>query len=203
MELTEAFVFIAALLVFLLAAKTRNKIHLYVGATLLLFVFILPLTDHQQPPATIAAEERSTESSIIAQAAVLDRQAHAIIDNPPRTKSDSTDARDPNGTAAHFETAASNWLTRAEHGKPLDSFVDHNASTAAIRIVAAGSFLTSAVEAAVENCNDHDSHLNMAMADRIITDAKNSLADRGDPHFPTPDLSRQLDDSNNCIDEAP
>ena len=203
MDLTGRLVLLAALITFLIAVQTRNRLHLYTAATMLLVILIITFTPKGLPPAEVAQQEIRTETLLIDQAAALARQAHEIVENAPSSKAEAAEAHKPNGEAARFYLAEQNWLTRAEHGKPLDSFVDPNASTAAIRIVAVDSFLTGAVASAIENCNDHDSSLNLALADKIIDDARKSLSGHGDPHFPTPDLSRQLDGSNNCVDDNP
>jgi hypothetical protein len=202
MESTERLLFIAALITFLIAMQTRRRSHAYVGAAMLIFILVISLTHHDQPASETARDERTIEKTLIDDATQLALQAHGLLLTMPHSKAESLRAQRSDAPAARFYAAEQDWLNRAEHGKPLNSFVDENASTAAIRIVAADSFLTGAVQSAVEHCNGKDADKNMALAEKIIADARASLNGHGDPHFPTPDLTNQLNGQNNCADDG-
>jgi len=198
-ESTERLLFIVALITFLIATQTRRRSHAYVGATMLLLILVTSFAHHDQPPAQVAQDERTVEKNLIDEVTQLDQEAHTILEHTPHTKAES---QQDQPIATHFYAEEQDWLNRAEHGKPLSLFVDQNASTAAIRIVAVDGFLTGAVQSAIENCNPKDADTNINLVDKIIADAKASLDGHGDPHFPTPDLSNQLDGSNDCSDDG-
>jgi hypothetical protein len=198
-ETTEHLLFVAALIMFLVAAFTRKRSHAYVGATTLLLA-LLSATAQPPPPATeVARHERALEQRSIYRAHDLDKEAHAILRLTPHTKGGSLRAQ---ARATRFFAAEQAWLTRAEEGKPLKDYVDTNASTAAIRIVAADAYLTGAVQAAVGLCNPKDADANMVRADKIIADADAALHGHGDPHVQAPDLTNQLTGTNNCTDDT-
>ena len=184
-----------AILVFMAAIITRQRRFIFAGA-LILSTAMLTQISWGPPPAVVAAQERRNEAEIIHRAEQLAHEAQGIISEVPRT---TEEAQRADGAAARFYHKEQAWLNSAEYGKPLDSFVDENASNAAIRIVAVDNFLMGAVQSAIFNCNDHDSLLNMSVADTIIADAAASLDGHGNPNFSAPDLTHRLNGSNNCI----
>lgn len=197
METTGHLVFFAALITFLIAALTRERTHAYVGAVMLLFALLCALERPPPPTAEIIGQERALEQGLIDQAHDLDKEAHAILLQTPHTKGGSSRAQ---ARANRFYAAEQAWLTRAEAGKPLKDYVDTNASTAAIRIVAADAYLTGAVKASVEDCDPEDADANMGQADKIIADADAALHGHGAPNVQAPDLSNELTD--NCTDDT-
>jgi hypothetical protein len=198
--MTARVLFVVALIAFIFSMRSKDRIHAYVGATLLLAVIIIgscfptPTSNYM-----IAREERAQEQSLIDQARVLDKDAHVLLVHTPHTRQEAQNAADE---TAHFLSVEQAWLTRAEQGKPLKDYVDADAATAAIRIVAADSYLTGAVQSAMQHCDPKDADMNMDRADAIIADADAALHGHGDPHFQAKDLTNQLNGTDACSNDG-
>lgn len=147
-----------------------------------------------QPVATAATTEFSRAVSLVAEGEALYRQASEIVAMRPRSSYNAALIANPNAKGGQFYRRERAFQD-AMKTNPI-RISDLRARSLRLTIGNLDTFLWSAVQSTLAQCNANDGAQNLKVARAILDEARREIADRGRDDFEPPQIAE--DGSSRC-----